>query len=178
MRGIFILASLVLPLVSSLYIQKPVQRKATRPASPLRWTSSSKKSEMDGIVTTTLMLDATGNPDAALVIRCGGGKATVYVYLGDYVQPGAEWPSVRTKFDAGEPKSDTWGNSTNMQGLFSPTPSSLLRSLQNSKKFLFEFTPYEKRPKILTFDVIGFERVLNPIAKSCGEIPDYVADDH
>lgn len=168
----FVLLSVSLALTLGLSVaraQKQSPKKPTVPVSP--WHSSTKRNEMDSIATTTLYVDSI-NSDAAVVVRCGGGKAEVYVNLADYVQPElGEGHAIRVKFDTGEPEAEYWYPSTDNRGLFSSDAPFLIRRLLNSKKFMFEFTPYEKQKKVLSFNVMGLERVLNPIFKSCGAIP-------
>jgi len=150
------------------------QPKAPVPAkqAPSHWRVSLKKSEMDGVVTTTLVADSSNFSGAGgLAIRCGGNKAEVYVALGDYVQPElGGGHSARIKFDSEEPISEDWYESTDSKGLFSHYPLPLLHRLLTAKKFLFEFTPFEASKHVLSFDLTGLSRALTPaILKSCGE---------
>jgi hypothetical protein len=128
---------------------------------------------MDGVVSTTLSVDSSNFGGAGgLVIRCGGDKAEVYVYLDDYAQPElGGGHTIRVKFDSAAPISEAWHESTDSRGLFTYFPLQLLKKLLSTRRFLFEFTPYEKQKKVFSFDLIGLSRVLTPpMAKSCGQL--------
>jgi hypothetical protein len=160
-----------LSLIGYGFGQQPKAPAPTKQA-PAHWTVTSKKNEMDGIVTTTLVADSSNFSGAGgLAVRCGGNKAEVYVALGDYVQPELHNHSVRIKFDAEEPIPEGWNASTDSKGLFSYYSLPLLHRLLTAKKFLFEFTPFEDSKRVLSFDLTGLPRALTPaILKSCGEM--------
>jgi hypothetical protein len=151
----------------------PGQQPKAAPKQPQsHWHSSSSKNELDGIVTTTLTLHSSNFGGAgALVIRCGGDQAEIYVALGDYVQPElGGGHSVRIKFDAEAPITEDWTESTDSRGLFTYAPLPLLHKLLRIRQFLFEFTPFEKRSKVFSFDLFGLVRAVAPIERSCGEL--------
>jgi hypothetical protein len=134
---------------------------------------------MDGVVTTTLSVDSSNyGGNGGLIIRCGGGKAQIYVYLDDYAQPElGGGHTVRLKFDSGDPVEDGAFESSDSRGLFTYYPLQLLRRLKRTRVFLFEFTPYEKQKKVLSFNLTGLSGVLTPEReKSCGQLPDDAED--
>jgi hypothetical protein len=99
-------------------------------------------------------------------------KAEVYVSLGDFVQPELEGGhSVRIKFDSDPPISEGWSEATDSKALFSYVPLQLMRRLLKTKRFLFEFRPFESSNRVLSFDLTGLSRALTPaITTSCGEL--------
>ena len=173
-RTFKIIAAMSILIGHGLGQQQPPKTSTAPGNQPLsRWRVSSKKNEMDGVVTTTLItrslnLGAAG----ALIIRCGGDKAEVYVSVGDQVQPElGGGHSVRIKFDSEAPIPEGWNESTDSRALFSYLPLQLMHRLLTTKRFLFEFTPFESSNRVLSFDLTGLFRAITPaITKSCGEL--------
>ena len=168
------MAAELLLILSSVGYGFGQQPKATAPSKQpaSRWSVSSKKSAMDGVVTTTLVNHSVNFGAAGgIVIRCGENKAEVYVNLGDFVQPElGGGHSVRIKFDSDPPIPEGWSESTDNKALFSYRPVLLLRRLLTAKTFLFEFTPFEAGVRILSFNLMGLSRALTPaLLNSCGD---------
>ena len=124
---------------------------------------------MDGTTSYRLLTDAIGGVPAALIIRCAKGVPEVYIHVADYVQPElGGGHTIRLKFDALTARIESWEQSTDSKSLFSLFPSLMLYRMIKSKRMLFEFTPYEKPKRLITFNVSGLETALKPMAGSCG----------
>lgn len=150
----------------------------TKTSAPVRqptshWRVASKKSVMDGVITTTLATDSLNLSGVrSLIIRCGGNKAELYVAVGDLVQPElGGGHRVRIKFDSDPPIPEEWSESTDNKALFSYLPLQLMHRLLKTKWFFFEFAPFESTNRVLSFDLTGLSHILTPaITKSCGEL--------
>ena len=147
------------------------------PAATATWTLDEKVNAMDETKKTLLSLRSQdevegfiGRHAAFLIIKCEKGKSEAYVSVGTQIQHeyGSERYGVRVKFDDSNAVKQHWDASTDGTALFSPSPGELVRKLEGAKVFLFEFTPFQKTPTIVTFNVGGLSEKLTPIADSCG----------
>ncbi len=126
------------------------------------WEFSESENVMDGKKKTTAML--SNSVGSSIVIRCTGarlmddllckkGKLEAYVTTREMV--GGE--AVRLKFDDGVPVRQNWSRSDDYKGLFSPNPRQFVADLVKSKKFYFEYSPYEKIPDTVLFTSEGIQ---------------------
>ncbi len=141
------------------------------------WQASDKTDPMDGIKETSLLLESEdkvrgliGSHSAFLCVRCRKGKLEAFVSLGGPVESeyGSDDYGVRTKLDDDAAVRGRWNGSTDREALFSPRPVELVKRLEDSKVFLFEFTPFEQQQTAIKFNVVGLREKLAPIAESCG----------
>jgi hypothetical protein len=133
---------------------------------------------MDGTREVSFVLDAQNEIDGfisknrpSLGIRCAKHKPEVYIYVGEpfeteYGELNAT--SVRVKFDDNTPVKQRWSESTNLEAAFAANPAKLTRQLTTSKKFLFEFTPFQKRETTVIFNVGDLKSKLESMADVCG----------
>ncbi len=151
----------------------PPHRASTAP----RWTVKGETSPMDGSRSITLSLDSdsalnTVTLGPTLVVRCDAHKT--YVYVKTDVPASQEFSdelfqhTVRLKFDAGKPITQTWAESQDMSALFAPNPTALARRLAQTKSFNFEFTSFRQGRLVLHFNVDGFEKELPLVQSACG----------
>jgi hypothetical protein len=61
-----------------------------------------------------------------------------------------------------------WSGSTDKEALFAPRPSELVKRLENSSTFLFEFTPFEQRATAIKFNVAGLREKLDSVGQARG----------
>jgi hypothetical protein len=114
------------------------------------WIVTTEISPMDSVKTVTALRDSAERPSAALVIRCKGKHLEVYVNANEVV---SEESGVRIKFDEGKATRQHWERATSYDALFSPDAVDLLRSMKSAKTFYFEFTPYQRAARVVSFDV-------------------------
>lgn len=114
------------------------------------WVVTSETNPMDSVKTVAALKDSVEHPAAALVIRCRGKHAEVYVKAPEVV---SEEYGVRIKFDEGKAAKQRWERATSYDALFSPAPVDLLRSVRAAKTFYFEYTPYQRAARVVSFDV-------------------------
>lgn len=145
--------------------------------APATWTLSEKVNAMDNNKTIVLTLQSQdevegfiGSHAAYVVIKCDKGKTSAYVSVGTQIQHEYDSDShtVRLKFDDADPVRQHWSESTDGTALFSPQPGDFVKQLQDSKRFLFEFTPFQKTPTTVKFNVDGLSEKLPPILQTCG----------
>jgi hypothetical protein len=144
---------------------------------PAKWTVDEKVNQMDSNKTIVLTLQSQGEVEgyigshaAYVVIKCDKGKTSAYVSVGTQIQRDYDndTQAVRLKFDDAAPVKQHWNESTDGTALFSPQPGNFVQQLQDSKIFLFEFTPFQKTPTTVKFNVVGLSDKLPPILQTCG----------
>jgi hypothetical protein len=135
----------------------------TLPKLPERgWKLDESKNEMDGTPETVLSL--FNDESSYLMIRCINRRTEVLI------NPGGELiddSSVRVKFDDSNPIQQTWNKSSSRNALFSPEPIGFSRRLSKTKLFLFEYSPYDSRPRTIKFSVTGLDSKLGKISEAC-----------
>jgi hypothetical protein len=142
-----------------------------------KWEETDKTDPMDGTKETMLLLGSEdqvkgliGSNWAFLCVRCSKGKTTAYVSLGGPVESeyGKDDFGVRTKFDDETAENSRWSGSTDSKALFAPSTEELVKRLEDSKVFLFEFTPFQQRQTAVKFNVVGLREKLAPLGEACG----------
>jgi hypothetical protein len=114
------------------------------------WIVSTDTSPMDSVKTVTAIKDSVESPSSELVIRCRGEHAEIYVDAREVIS--AEY-GVRVKFDRGPARTQSWQRATSYDALFAPAVVDFLRNMKSAKKFYFEYTPYGKAPRVVSFDL-------------------------
>jgi type VI secretion system protein VasI len=141
--------------------------------SAATWTVVEKVNAMDNTKRTLLSLRSQnevegyiGSQAAYLIIKCEKGKTEAYVSVGTAIQHEyeSERYGVRLKFDDAPPVKQHWDGSTDGTALFSPQPGTFVKELEDAKVFLFEFTPFEKTPTTVRFNVDGLSEKITPIS--------------
>jgi len=164
-------------LSSASEAASPSVPDATTPAKTHTWELSEKSDPMDGTKETSLSLTSEdkvegfiGSHSAYLFVRCAKGKPEVFVSLGVPIEAeyGSDTYGVRVKFDDEAAAKFRWNASTDREALFAPAPAKLVKLLEQSQVFLFEFTPFQKRATAIKFNVAGLREKLPLIAASCG----------
>ena len=119
------------------------------------WVVTTDTNPMDSVKTVTALKNSLEDPRSTLVIRCKGRHAEVYVNTAEIVS--SEY-AVRVKFDQGKPTRQLWERSTGYDALFSSDPGDFLKQLKASQLFYFEYEPYGKLEKVVSFDVTSFPK--------------------
>jgi hypothetical protein len=141
------------------------------------WEVREKTDPMDGTKETSFHLQSqdqvkgiVGSSPAVLFVRCTKGKTEAYVRVGGPLESeyGRDDYGVRTKFDDAAAEKGRWDASTDGQALFAPKPGEFVKQLEDSKAFLFQFTPFQQRAMTLRFEVSGLREKLSPISVACG----------
>lgn len=107
---------------------------------------------MDSVKTVTALRGSVEIPTATLVIRCTGKRAEVFVDVHEVVDQEA---GVRIKFDDGKPVKQFWSVGS-YEALFSRDAGDFLRSIRTAKIFYFEYSPHQRVPRVVSFDVTKF----------------------
>jgi hypothetical protein len=126
-----------------------------------RWVFSETVDAMDGRKTSVASLHSLVGD---VIIRCRGaelqrdllcrrGKMDAYVATDNIVDD--QSPSVRVRFDGGQPIRETWSRSADYKGMFASNPRQFMAEIMKSNKFLIEYSPYQRTPQTLDFDVGG-----------------------
>ena len=147
-----------------------------RPAAP-KWTGSKQPGwATDGSRTIAFELAAESHVPVwmkrvrpVLAVRCLGGATEVFVVTQSAasVEDDKGSHTVRVGFDAGADVEQQWTDSTDYQSLFAPDGEALARQIARSTWMRFEFTPYSAAPVVADFDVRGFDRFVDSVAKVC-----------
>jgi hypothetical protein len=97
----------------------------------------------------------TSRPE--LLVRYKEGEFDVYISTDMPANPevGKDDFTVRVRLDKQEALTEDWSESTDHRSLFSPHPLRLIRMMAAAKVMVFEFTPFNASPQIITFDVRG-----------------------
>ena len=144
-------------------------RKSAPKGLQRNWTTHAEYSKMDDVTEYSISTPSIDS-GALLVVRCKSAELEIFVSTGDLVEP-EHGGSGRVKFDNGEPETDGWSISTNSRAMFSYSPEKMLPELLTAQRMLFEFTPFEKRPRTVTFRVGGLKQVMTQrILLTCGPL--------
>ena len=114
------------------------------------WIVTTDTNPIDSVRTVTALKDSVEHPASALVIRCRGKQAAVYVDAHEVVS--SEY-GVRIKFDQDKASKQSWERATSYDALFSPAAGDFLRNMKSAKTLYFEYTPYGKAARVVSFDV-------------------------
>jgi hypothetical protein len=105
-----------------------------------------------------------------LIVRCRERKTDVYVVTGMAAQPESghfQEATVQIRFDDSTAFQEQWGESTNNEALFAPTPIQMAIMIAKARMMRFRFTPFNSGPAIIVFDVRGFDRHIGLVSKTC-----------
>jgi len=114
------------------------------------WIVTTDTNPIDSVRTVTAVKGSVENPASLLVIRCRGKHAAVYVDAHEVVS--SEY-GVRIKFDQDKASKQSWERATSYDALFSPAAGDFLRNMKSAKRLYFEYTPYGRAPRVVSFDV-------------------------
>ncbi len=143
-----------------------------------KWQYNESVSEMDGTKTVFWYADANNpvegwltNKVPILFVQFGPTKKVdVYVETGmqSSVEQGKDH-TVRLKYDEGSPGKQYWHDSMDGKALFARDGLGVAKKLIDSKKLMFEFTPFNARDQqVATFDVNGLKEAIghNPLCST------------
>jgi hypothetical protein len=155
-------------------------KKAPARAAPASggWTVAETKSAIDDSKTVVLALRANNNIAAwprqvsrpMLFARCKEGKVDLFINVG--VRAANEYGSVdtaavRVRVDSRPAEAISMNESTDGQALFFPDPRATIKAILDSRRLLFEFTPFNSQPAQTTFTLTGLTTVLPKLMKAC-----------
>jgi hypothetical protein len=107
----------------------------------------------------------------ALTIECGKKKAAVYVetWLPLEVTQ-MDKQIVRVQLDGGRPIPQRWQELTNAaMGASARDSAVLLKQFIQSRKLIFQFTPFNSPPAHAEFDISGLDGLAPQLAQTCWE---------
>ena len=110
------------------------------------------------------------NVRPALVVRCSGKRADVFVFTDSAaaIEAGTEDHTVAFAFDGGEATSMRWPDASEHNALFAPDGEGLARKLMLAGTFTFSFTPHNAPTVTARFRTSGLADALKPSARHCG----------
>ena len=141
-----------------------------------KWVVKTSMAPMDD--TTSVFLSLTGENTVdgwlepgkrpSLNIRCKEGEVDVYVVTGLASDPEGELytATVRVRLDRNKPQTFSAGTSTSNDSLFLRDRDFLDR-LRSAETMLFEFTPFNSSPVMVTFDLAGLGEAMWPLELAC-----------
>jgi len=102
-----------------------------------------------------------------LTIHCKNGNAELFVETGMALEVTmVDMQYVRLQLDDNKPYAQKWHEATNATVWARHAPS-LIKQLAQSKKFIFEFTPFSSLPAQAEFNVVGLSAFLPKLSKVC-----------
>ena len=102
-----------------------------------------------------------------LTIQCVNGKAALYVETGMALEVTVvDQQIVHLQLDDNNPFAQRWREVTNTT-VSARDATTLIKQLTQSKKLLFEFTPFSNPPVQTEFIVAGLSAYLPQLAKAC-----------
>lgn len=110
------------------------------------------------------------NVRPALVVRCTGRRADVFVFTDSAaaLEAGTEDHTVSFAFDGEAPISMRWPDGAEHNALFAPDGPGLAQRLMHADTFHFSFTPHNAATVSVRFNTSGLADALKPAAKHCG----------
>ena len=104
-----------------------------------------------------------------LSVRCLSGVTDVFVRVGwaASVEEYADRHTVRLGFDDEGEILQQWIDSDDYKALFAPDGVALARRLARARTLRFGFTPFNASPTVVTFNVSGFDAVIQSVARTC-----------
>jgi type VI secretion system (T6SS) VasI/EvfG family protein len=169
-----------LPARATVPARAPKPEVAPAPEVPPaggKWIEAQDTSEMDDSKGVSFYLPAENEIDGwlekkrpGLTVRCH--EKTTYVYMvtgmSASVESGdLEGHTVRIRFDDAPAQRQRWRDSTDDKALFAPNAVQMARNISKSKTMRAQFTPFNAKPVIATFDVSGFEEHIGKVAAAC-----------
>lgn len=102
-----------------------------------------------------------------LTIQCNRGKADVYIETGLALEvTPVDQHTVRVQFDGNKLITQRWREVANAT-MSVRDATALIKQLSQSRKFIFEFTPYGIAPVQTEFAVAGLSAYLPQLARAC-----------
>lgn len=110
------------------------------------------------------------NVRPALVVRCTGKRADVFVFTDSAaaIEASTEDHTVTFTFDDEQATSMRWPDGTEHNALFAPDGHGLARRLTRADTFTFSFTPHNAGTVTARFNTTGLAELLQPAARHCG----------
>ena len=141
------------------------------------WNARSSTDPIDDSMTRIVSLNSTEGRGGLLqsrpielVARCQQNRTVVYFNWHQFVH--TEDRRVTYRFDDHDAVDETWGVSTDREGLFVRSPIPFLRRLVESSRLVVRMTPYGENPITAIFDLGNGERAIAPLAETCNWILD------
>jgi type VI secretion system protein VasI len=177
LTGSFIVAAAI-AAAPHLHAQAPAGLPKAPPTAPAsRWRVVLSKSPMDDSQTVVVSLDADApvrvwlkSVTPTLMVRCKEKALDVYVvtHTAANVEQG-DSRTVRIRFNTAAAEVHAWSESTDHDALFSDAPANALNKMLSTSKLLFEFTPFNAPPVIVSFSASGFSAFVNRLRAACSD---------
>lgn len=141
-----------------------------------RWASNAEAwlGRNKGAAFEVLSAQAVGawmrNVRPALVVRCTGKRADVFVFTDSAaaLEAGTDDHTVAFAFDDEAPTSMRWPDGAEHNALFAPDGEGLAQRLMLAGTFTFSFTPHNAATVTARFNTSGLAAALKPSARHCG----------
>jgi len=137
-----------------------------------KWDLEIKKNPIDDSKTVVGILAAKdgkskwGKP-ISLVLRCQSKRTEAYIMWGSYL--GDDNPAVLVRIGDAEAATERWSASTDKTATFYKSDAiEFVKSLEKSKKFVAQITPYMESPITAVFDLSGIDKVTTALKETCG----------
>lgn len=106
----------------------------------------------------------------ALVVRCVGGRAEVFVFTDSaaVIEANTEDHTVEYAFDDETPTTTRWPDGAEHNALFAPDGGAIAQRLRTAGTFTFRFTPHNAQRATARFNTAGLAEHTKPAAKHCG----------
>jgi hypothetical protein len=110
-----------------------------------------------------------GRVRPVLTVRCSGGVTDVFVLTESAakVEESKDHRTVHVAIDEGPERIERWVESADYDALFAPDGPAMAREIAAGRTLRFGFTPYNAVPAVAEFDIRGFDRLIDSVAKSC-----------
>ncbi len=146
-------------------------KKSTNQKKTGNWMMEIQKNPIDdsktviGVLTAKSGKSKWGNP-ISLILRCQSKQTEAYINWGSYL--GDDSPEVLVRIGDTEAVTERWGSSTDKTVTFYRADAiEFAKSLESSKKFVAQVTPYMESPITAVFELNGIDKVVKSIREIC-----------
>jgi type VI secretion system VasI family protein len=147
------------------------KKKSTNQKKSGNWTLDVNKNPIDDSKTVVGVLAAKegkskwGRP-IALILRCQSKQTEAFITWGSYL--GDDSPEVLIRIGDAGAVTERWGASTDKTATFcTGDVIEFVKSLEKSKKFVAQITPYMESPITAVFDLSGIDKVTKALKETC-----------
>jgi hypothetical protein len=104
-----------------------------------------------------------------LVVRCLDRTTEVFVYTESAaaIEPQDDEHTVRLAFDDEPAETERWPDAAAHDALFAPDGEAFARRLARAGRLRFSFTPHNAAPVEARFELRGFDKLVDPLARTC-----------
>lgn len=141
-----------------------------------RWEQNIDVSKIDDSSVVTLMLPANNQINGWLMsaiptlhIRCKENATELFIVTqtSANIEDIYDSHTVEIRLDKGNAFKQRWTASTDNNALFAPNAIDLSKKIAVAEKMVVRFTPFNANPQVIEFDVVGLNKHLKLVAKTC-----------